>query len=521
MILLDGVSFSYPEGDRPAVDAAHVAVEPGELVLVAGESGGGKSTFLRTMNGLVPHFHGGRFSGRVLVDGLDTLQCRPRDLAARIGYVGQDPEAHAVADRVDDDLAFTLENLGVPAATMRKRLEEVLDALGIAPLRSRRLETLSGGERQRCAIASVLAAMPGHLVLDEPTSQLDPQSAEEVIGSILRLRDDVGIAVVLAEHRLERVLSHADRLCVLSAGRVDCGVPAHVLARHDLGPPVVRLGRALGWEPLPLGLREAARRARGLGPVRALPAPAGPAPGNVVARAAGLEVALAGRRVLGPVAQEIRQGEVVALMGRNGSGKTTLLRALAALLRPARGTVSVPGSLAYLPQNPGAVLFRRSVADEVRATLRGRGRAGGREAVAAEAERFGVAGLLDLDPQELSGGQRTRAALAAVAAGDPDLILLDEPTRGIDEPGKRHLASLLAGWSRRGKAVVLATHDVELAARVATRVVLMAEGEIVLDGPPREALAASLTFSTQMNKVFGDPGILTVEDALRGLGAQR
>lgn len=518
MIRMADVTFTYAGAPGAALAGVDLDVAEGELLLVAGASGSGKSTLLRTFNGLVPHFHGGRFSGRVTVDGADTLSSRPRDLAPHVGFVGQDPEVHAVVDRVEDDVAFTLENLGLDPATMRKRVEETLDALGIAALRRRRLDTLSGGERQRAAIASVLAAMPRHLVLDEPTSQLDPQSAEEVLSGVLRLRDEVGVGVALAEHRLERVLSHADRLCVMEDGRVDCGPPAGVLGRHGLGPPVARLGRALGWEPLPLGLRDALARVRNL-PRRPVPLAEPPAAGDAVARAGGLVVTVGGGRALGPVDLTLRQGEVVALMGRNGSGKTTLLRALAGLVR-GRGRVTAPGSLAYLPQNPSAVLFRRTVAEEVAATMRVRGLSAGATAVAAESERLGVADLLGRDPHELSGGQRTRAALAAVAAGSPALVLLDEPTRGMDEPGKDLLRALLHRFRVEGAAVVLATHDVELAARVATRVVLLAEGEVVLDGSPREALAASLTFSTQMNRIFGDPSVLTVEDALLALGAR-
>lgn len=519
MIRLERVSYSYPEAETPALCSVDLTVDAGEMVLVAGDSGSGKSTLLRSMNGLVPHFYGGLFGGRVSVEGANTLETRPRDLADWVGFVGQDPEDHAVVDRVEDDIAFTLENLGIDPPAMRKRVEEVLDALGISALRSRRLESLSGGERQRVAIAGALAAMPGHLVLDEPTSQLDPQSAEEVVGAVLRLRDEIGVSVVLAEHRLERVLQYGDRLCVMSGGTVDSGRPAEVLKHHDLGPPTVKLGRALGWDPLPLSLREARAAASGLPPVPPQPEPeANPPPGDPLVRASRVVVSLGGWRVLRGIDLVVRQGEAIALMGRNGSGKTTLLRAIAGLVRKDRGEVESRASVALVPQNPENILFRATVGDEIRATLRGRGLAAGDAEVAAEAERFGIRGLIDRYPRDLSGGEKTRAAIAAAAAGGPGIVLLDEPTRGMDEPGKRHLGTLIETWRKEGKGVVLATHDVELAARVATRVVLLAEGEVVLDGPPQQALAKSLTFSTQMNKVFGDPRVLTLDDALKALG---
>ncbi|MGH2812686.1 MAG: ABC transporter ATP-binding protein [Actinomycetota bacterium] len=519
MIRLEGVSYRYPDSETEVLAGVESAVEPGALTLVAGHSGAGKSTLLRSLNGLVPHFYGGHFSGRVWVDGTDTLTCRPRDLADRVGFVGQDPEEHAVAERLEDDIAFTLENLGFGRETMRKRIEEVLDALGISRLRDRKLETLSGGERQRAAIAAALVAMPAHLVLDEPTSQLDPQSAEEVIGAALRLRDEIGVTVVLAEQRLERVLQYAQELWVMNGGLV-AGEPREVLAATTIGPPIVKLGRALGWRPLPLNLREARSMVPSISRQEE-PEPPRPAPGEAMAGAEGLEVRFGGRPVLGGIDLGLLRSEVVALMGRNGSGKTTLLRALAGLIRPERGRVFSPGSIALVPQNPAALLFRSRVFDEIAATLHGRGREASRRAVEAEAEKFGLSDLLDRHPRDLSGGQRTRVAIAAAAAGDPDLILLDEPTRGMDEPGKALLEELAFGWAGSGRTVVLATHDVELAARVASRVVILSEGQVVVDAPPRSALARSLTFSTQMNKVFADPRVLTVEDALAALGPPR
>lgn len=515
MIVLERVTYSYPDAGRQALAGVDLAVTGGEFLLVTGNSGSGKSTLLRTMNGLVPHFHGGKFSGRVEVDGLLTPDIRPRDLADRIAFVGQDPEDHAVAARVEDDIAFTLENLGFDSSTMRKRIEEVLDALGLARLRSRKLDSLSGGERQRAAIASAMVAMPQHLLLDEPTSQLDPQSAEEVIGSLLRLRDEIGVAIVLVEHRLERVLQYADRLCLMNEG-IDVGTPADVLSRHEIGPPIVKLGRALGWQPLALTIRDA--RGRVEKETVSVPVPAQEsAPGEPVAAAAALEVALAGTPVIRFLDLVMHRGEVLALMGRNGSGKTTLLRALAGLVKPSRGRITATDSIALVPQNPQILLYRRTVADEIAATLRGRGRPADSTAVEREAEVFGLTQLLSRYPRDLSAGERTRAAIAAACAGEPTLVLLDEPTRGMDEESKHRLVGLLDRWRRQGRSVVLATHDVELAAQVATRVVLLAEGEIVLDGPPRAALAASLTFSTQINKVFQDPRILTLDDALLAL----
>lgn len=523
MIEFKEVSYRYPQAAVDALSAVGLATEGGEMLLVTGRSGSGKSTLLRAMNGLIPHFHGGSFSGSVCIDGLSTIDTQPRDLVDRVGFLGQDAEDHAVVDRVEDDIAFTLENLGVPPNTMRKRVEEVLDALSIAHLRRRRLDTLSGGERQRVAIAGALIAMPQHIVLDEPTSQLDPQSSEEVLASILRLRDEIGITIVLAEQRLERVVQYADRMCVVSEGVVTAGDVRQICGSFDVGSPIIRLAKAVGWSPLPLTLREARGFARSevIDPRSSNQAASSghaASSGEDLLRVSGLSLKLGGLQVLRDIELEGAQGEVLAIMGRNGSGKTSLLRAISGLVSGSAGSVSAPGSIAYVPQNPESILFRRTVADEIRATLRARKRDASHSGILAEAHRFGVESLLERYPRDLSGGQKTKAALAAATAGSPDLVLLDEPTRGMDQVSKDHLADLIMAWRAEGKLVILATHDVELAALVATRVILLAEGNIVMDAPPQSALAESITFSTQMNKVFRDPRILTLDDALKATG---
>jgi energy-coupling factor transporter ATP-binding protein EcfA2 len=530
VILVDRLTYAYAGAAAFALRDCSLEVADGETLLVAGASGTGKSTLLRAMVGLVPHFWGGRLAGRVVVFGRDTRAHPPRDLADLVGFVAQDPESQAVVDRVADEIVFAMENLGVPPVTMRKRLEETLDALGLAPLRDRRLSTLSGGERQRVAIASVLAAQPRALVLDEPTSQLDPLSAEEVLGVLQRLNQDLGIGIVLAEHRLERVVQFADRMAVLAGdgGPPMLGPPREVLRVSPVAPPLAELGRALGWDPIPLTVREGRARAAALRPLLR-PLPAEPeAPGEPLVVVRGCRVALGGREVLRGIDLTVSEGETLALVGRNGAGKTTLLRALVGLLRPHAGRIVVAGrdvprtpvaelarDVAYLPQTPEAALVADRVADEVAFTLRARGLPGRPEPVL---EAFGLAALADRPPRDLAAGERLRVALAAVSAGRPRVLLLDEPTRGVDQVGKEDLARRLAGWRREGRAVVVVTHDVELVARCATRVALMAEGEIVVDGPVREVLGESPLFSSQMNKVFEERSLLTVEDVLRALG---
>jgi energy-coupling factor transport system ATP-binding protein len=514
-IAVDGVTYAYPDATRDALDDASLAVEPGELLLVVGTSGSGKSTLLRAANGLVPHASGGRFAGDVVVFGRSTRSHHPRELADVVGFVAQDPESQFVVDHVERDLAFVLENLGFSPAAMRRRVEEVLDALGIAHLRERDPASLSGGEQQRCVIAGALAAGPSALVLDEPTSQLDPQGADDVLGALTRLNADLGTTVLLAEHRLERAAPLADRVVVVEHGRVGVpDTPGVVLAGYEGAPSVTRLGRVLGWDPPPLSVRDA--RAFAVHAPIDLPDPApitGPAPGETLLSARGLHAELGGRAVLRDVSVDLHRGDVVALLGRNGSGKTTLLRVLAALLAPEAGTVTLADGAraAYVPQNPNALLFEPTVRREVMETLRLLGlRDEG--SVDRWLDALGLHDLADRHPRTLSGGERQRVAIAAVGVADAPVLLLDEPTRGMDAFSRHALERAVNSHAERGGAVVLATHDVELAARCATRAVVLGDGDVVAAGDARHVLAGSL-FAPQVLRVL--PPYLTVEEVER------
>ena len=540
-VTFDHVTFSYPETSSPALSDVSLRIEAGQFALVVGPSGSGKSTLLRCINGLVPHFSGGTFAGRVTVAGLDTREHPPRDLASAVGFVFQDPEAQFVTERVEDELAFALENAGVPPLTMRKRVEEVLDALGIAALRKRAVSSLSGGEQQRVAIAAALALQPKVLVLDEPTSQLDPQSAEDVLGALVRLNADLGLTIVLAEHRLERVLQFSDRVVFLpGVGELPLvGNPREVMESVELTPPLVTLGKALGWKPLPLTIKEGRRFAGTLSAERrgwSEESKRRTATRDEEGKANSLALdvkdvwhADGGQEILRGVSLSVGAGEFVALMGRNGSGKTTLCKSIVGLIRPQRGQVKVNGQdvrgtstadicrqVGYVPQNPGALLFADAVRDELIVTLRNHGLD---EATApvAPGELLATLGLEDVAaqyPRDLSTGQRQRTALASVLVTRPSLLLLDEPTRGLDYASKSTLVNILRHWQAQGTAIVMVTHDVELVATCADRVALMAEGEIVVDGPVRQVLSESAIFSSQINKLFGTPSLLTVDDVL-------
>ena len=548
MIRFEHVSYTYPGATRPALNDVSLDLPAGEFVLLMGASGAGKSTLLRCLNGLVPHFSGGTLTGNVRVQAHDPVAAKPQIMSRIVGFVFQDPEAQFVMDRVEDEIAFALENAAMPPQEMRIRVEETLDLLDLAPLRNRALSTLSGGERQRVAIAAALALRPTVLVLDEPTSQLDPKSAEDVLTALVRLNQDLGLTVVLAEHRLERVLPFVDSIIFLPVdGPVQYGDAREVLAGSSLGPPLVQLGKALAWQPLPLTIKEGLRFSRRMAG-NTEPARAGgeesvnaDGPGGATAKTAPviavhkLEAGYGGHGVLHGVDLNVGKGEILMLMGRNGSGKTTLLKTMVGLSTPTGGAITINGAgtkgrdvtdicrtVGYLPQNPNALLFAETVLDELETTLRNHGLhpdQGGKPPIAPLEllRELGLVQQAHAYPRDLSVGQRQRVALAAITITRPMALLLDEPTRGLDYAAKAALVTLLRRWRSQGMAIVVVTHDVELAAQLADRVVLMSQGDIIADGDPATVMGASPLFAPQIARLFPNKGWLTTDDVLLSL----
>jgi energy-coupling factor transporter ATP-binding protein EcfA2 len=527
MIRFDGFSFWYPDAVEPTVRDVDLVVEEGELALLVGSTGSGKSTLLKSVNGLVPHFTGGHVEGRVTAGGRDPRSGPPREFAQTVGVVGQDPLAGFVTETVEDELAYGMEQLAFPPQLMRRRVEEVLDLMGIARLRRRALRTLSGGEQQRVALGAVLTASPRILVLDEPTSALDPAAAEDALAAITRLVHDLGVTVFAAEHRLERVVEYADRLVLVDQALVSSGRPPDLLRTAPLVPPVVELGRLMGWDPLPLSVRDARRlagplreRLTGLAPVGRPPAPGDVADGLVTR---GLTVRYGDTVAVRSVDLTVAPGEIVALMGRNGSGKSSLLLAMQGSGRRSGGTVGIAGRdpaemsrseaarlIALVPQQSADLLYHASVDAECAAADRAAGAQPGSARQTFERLLDGAA-VGEAHPRDLSDGQRLALALAVQLTARPRVLLLDEPTRGLDYRAKGRLREVLDDLGAEGHAVVVATHDVEFVAHVAHRAIVMAEGEIVTSAPVDEALAGSPVFAPQVAKVLAPEPWLTVE----------
>lgn len=582
MIRFEDVSVTYEGAAEPTVRGVDFEVPEGELVLLAGPSGVGKSTVLGAVSGLVPHFTGGTLRGRVTVAGRDTRTHKPRELADVVGTVGQDPLSHFVTDTVEDELAYGMESLGLAPDVMRRRVEETLDLLGLAALRDRPIATLSGGQQQRVAIGSVLTPHPRVLVLDEPTSALDPAAAEEVLAVLQRLVHDLGTTVLMAEHRLERVIQYADQVALLPSpgAPLVLGTPSEVMAVSPVYPPVVDLGRLAGWAPLPLTVRDARRRAGALrerlgrttlpgtegvragGTVPEPPLPTapgkpsrrprfllrgrtpsptvdGPAPAHPAVVDA-LTVRRGRVEALRRVSLTVTPGETIALMGRNGAGKSTLLGALAGLVEPSAGSVHVGGVVPHrtpprdlvrrvglVPQEPRDLLYADTVAAECAAADLPHARLGSRRGTPIAGAAPGscralVARLLpgiddDTHPRDLSEGQRLTLALAVILTARPPLLLLDEPTRGLDYAAKARLVGVLRSLAAEGHSIVLATHDVELAAELAHRVVLLADGEVIADGPAADVVVASPSYAPQVAKILAPQKWLTVAQVRKAL----
>lgn len=544
---VENLTYYYPDAEKPALSGINLSIKEGEFVLVAGASGSGKSSLARVLAGLIPDFYGGRFGGKVYFQENEMRAIDRRKLARQVGMVFQDPEKQLVMTGVEAEIAFGLENLGLPQKEMFRRVAEVISFLGLAELKQEFTASLSGGQKQKLALAAVLAMQPQVLVLDEPTSQLDPVAAEDFFNLVRRLNEEMGFTVVLIEQRLERCFHLADRVVIMEGGRVvQDGAPDQaarwaVRSGGSLIPPVARFFSVLGFPSLPVTVKEGRRQLRQSfsgWPVSGRPdlrkAPASRSTGQTpLLEAKNLWFAYTnGREALQDINLKVNAGEFVAILGENGAGKSTLLKNVVGLLQPGRGKVLIKGSdisenrgrhpgrlVAYLSQNPNDYLFQDTVEDELLFTLKNFGMED--DGIVDELlEELQIGCHRRVNPRDLSSGERQRVALASVLVTRPELLVLDEPTRGLDYRLKAGLGSFLAGRAAAGAGVVLVTHDVEFAAEYASRVIMMFAGRVVSDGARHETLGQSVFYSTQIGKLcrgFSD-GILTFDEAVERIG---
>lgn len=534
MIKFSNVSLIYPNSTTTVLEDLNLEISEGEMVLVIGSTGSGKSSLLRLINGLVPHHTGGMLAGDITVDGVSTQTVKPGGMAHLIGIVGQNPLNGFVADTVEEELAFGMEALNLAPDVMRKRVEEVLDLLSLAALRNRSIATLSGGEQQRVAIATALVTHPKVLVLDEPTSALDPIAAEEVLSILHRLVHDLSLTVVIAEHKLERVIQFADRIVhIQGSGNTRIGTPEEILADSPIAPPIVHLARALGLAEVGVSVRQMRRMTQKFrSGTFAQQDSSTPQTGDTVIYVESLVVEYDGKRALNKVSTRIGGHEIVAVMGRNGAGKSTLLKSLAGISTNKSGTVEIDSkdprtlkgksrrnTIGFIPQEPSDLLYGQSVAIECQQA--------DTDNQIPKGTTFQLLQLLvpgispAVHPRDLSEGQRLGLALSVVLSANPQLLILDEPTRGLDYQAKKVLIKILVDFATvMNRCVVLATHDVELVAELATRVIFIADGEIVADGNTLEVLLSSPAFAPQVSKVMSPQPWLRISDVIAALETQ-
>jgi energy-coupling factor transport system ATP-binding protein len=517
ILRIEGVSYRYPHVDSWTLRNLNLTVSQRQGILLAGASGSGKSTFCRACIGLIPHFHGGELVGQVRVDGLDTRQHPVYQLFGHAGLVFQNPDAQLFNQTVEAELAYGLESLGLAPSEIEKRLARASELVGLGPFLSRPPHTLSGGEKQKVALGAIIALGPRLLLLDEPFTHLDPEGAEALRNILQTIRAE-GISLVLVEHRLHDVIADFDRFVVLLGGQVAMDDSPRQVLGHDVSgfgltlPPLVRLFRDREWEGVPLTAGEAFEWLEGRKLIETIrmdlsltPSPV-ERPGRFGNEAPVVTMdkvwfAYRGSPALRGVSLTMNPGECIAIVGRNGAGKTTLVKHLNGLLKPDQGRVRVLGRdtletpvaelarhVGFAWQNPNDQLFQPNVREEV---LTGPKALRVYDPVWSGRlfERFQLGPLLARSPFQLSEGQKKRVSFAAALAVKPELVVLDEPTAGQDEPFRRELGKLIRELQAEGKTIVLVTHDLEFAADHAGRWIALAEGEIVGDGPSEEVMS--------------------------------
>ncbi len=518
---LEQVSYLYPHAGTPALKDISLEVRPGEFLGLIGPTGAGKTTLCLTFNGIVPQFYGGRFFGRATVAGLDTLEHPSSALARHVGMVFEDPETQLTATSVENEIAFALENLSVPREEMRARISRVLEAVRLEGLEHRQPHELSGGQKQRLAIAAALALQPELLVLDEPTSQLDPVGAQEVFATVRELNRALGMTIVMAGHASEELAEFADRIALLSAGALAAiGTPDEICAQvellraHHLRPPQVAttfylIGQT-GDEPsrIPVRLEEGKTALHrlvatsGVNPPARLPhPPAGEGPPLLSIQNLTYKYG-DGTLALRDISLDIRQGEYVLVIGQNGAGKSTLVKHFLRLLEPTSGSVRVTGTntrafrvselarrIGYVAQNPDQQLFNATVWDEVAFALRNLGYSPEEVATRTQEslESLGLLARRAAHPLSLPRGERARVVIAAVLAMRPEVIIFDEPTTGQDACGARAILDVSKRLHELGKTLIVITHQLYLMPEYAERVLVMGKGTLLLDAPIREA----------------------------------
>ena len=522
-IEIENLSFSYPSAGRPSLTDVSLAIRRGEYVVLCGKSGSGKTTLLRHLKSvLTPH---GKRSGDIRINGVSLEDMSQRDQAAKVGFVMQNPDDQIVTDKVWHELAFGLESLGCDQKTMRARVAEMACYFGIQDWFHRDVATLSGGQKQLLNLASIMAMQPEVLILDEPTSQLDPIAASDFLNTVRKINTELGTTVIITEHRLEDIFPYADRAVVMDGGKIIAdGAPANVgqLLFEQKNPMFAAMPTPVrvfygagctGESPLTVrqGRNWLSNECPAAPKIKAEPASA---PAEVEDPALSLKelwfrYEKDGRDILRGVSAEIPAGDIYAILGGNGAGKSTTLKAICGICRPYRGKIKLfgkpmekyctkelfRGCIAMLPQDPKSLFVKKTVREDLAEMT------ADAEKIARTAEICQITPLLESHPYDLSGGEQQRAALAKVLLTEPKLLLLDEPTKGIDSFFKETFAAILADLKKQGITIVMVSHDVEFCARYADRVSMFFDGQILTTDTPRRFFGNNSFYTTAAHRM--------------------
>jgi energy-coupling factor transport system ATP-binding protein len=530
------LSYYYPKESKPVLQNINLQLDRGEILFVVGESGSGKSTLAKCISGAVPNFYGGTIKGSVSIDGSEVTEMEHGKRASEITMVFQDPESQLIMNKVHREIAFGLENIGVESSEMKRRIFEAMQFSNILDIADRDINTLSGGQKQRVAITSAIVYLPNCIILDEPTSQLDPASAEDVIGLIKKINDELGITIIIIEQRIHKCFDIADKILILSQGEITFLGSKQELYNnnkrelHEFLPNYLKITKALDIENMPYSLREA-RRAIEEFKYEYKPSSLNENLTNKeeLIRIENLSCKYDANIAIKDLNTSIKQGEFIGIMGANGGGKTTFLKALMGLISYS-GSVKANLSgqykeikklkikdiariIGYVSQNPNDYISKETVYDELKFTLDNY-KIKDYSIIEDTLKALDIYKLKNKNPRDLSGGEIQRVAIASILVLKPKILLLDEPTRGLDSKVKTMLGEILQELNKNGTTIILVTHDVNFAAEFCSRFLLMFNGEIVGDGNREEVLGTGIYYTTTINKIFrnSNSNIFTLKD---------
>jgi energy-coupling factor transporter ATP-binding protein EcfA2 len=530
------LTYYYPKESKPVLQNINLKVDRGEILFVVGESGSGKSTLAKCISGAVPNFYGGTIKGSVAIDGNEVTEMEHSKRASEITMVFQDPESQLIMNKVHREIAFGLENVGVESSEMKRRIFEAMQFSNILDIANRDINTLSGGQKQRVAITSAIVYLPNCIILDEPTSQLDPASAEDVIGLIKKINDELGITIIIIEQRIHKCFDIADKILILSKGEIAFSGSKQELYNEKnqelqlFLPDYLKISKDLDIVNMPESLREA-RRAIEEFTYEYKPSSLNENSSNKeeLIRIENLNCKYDENIVIKDLNISIKQGEFIGIMGANGGGKTTFLKSLMGLIKYS-GSVKVNLSgqykeikklkikdiariIGYISQNPNDYISKETVYDELRFTLDNYN-IKDYQVIEDTLKALDIYKLKNKNPRDLSGGEIQRVAIASILVLKPEILLLDEPTRGLDSKVKTMLGEILQELNKNGTTIMLVTHDVEFASEFCSRFLLMFNGEIVGDGNQSEVLGTGIYYTTTINKIFRNrnSAIFTLKD---------